>query len=353
MKPPLHPSSVTCFQALGDMDHQTYQQHSLHGSDRAWVETNCYIDVWIEVLHSLKLNPVACMSMVFALDFDGDQWTFYKPPHEDLFALYGIDVQELNVWRSLLENACTQLQRGRLVLTEADSFYLPDTSGTDYRSNHVKTTIAIQEIDLEQQRLGYFHNSSYHQLSGEDFVKTFRVSAPYDATFMPLFAEFVRLDHLHHADDRTLAIISISLLAKHLARRPKHNPISLFMPVFIADVERLKIEGLTAYHAYAFATLRQLGAGFSIGASYLHWLQQSLVMADEAAEQLNTAATHFEAISNATKTLLLKTARAVMGKKPVDLTPGLIEMAQHWQSGIDQLTVFVGEQSKANGKVDG
>ena len=107
--------------ALPRIDRASYVPHALHGNERAWGETNCYIDVWIEVLHSLKLNPLACMAMVFALDFDGDQWTFYKPPHEDLFTLYGIDVQELNVWRSLLENACTQLQRGRLVLTEADS----------------------------------------------------------------------------------------------------------------------------------------------------------------------------------------------------------------------------------------
>ncbi|MFY0076088.1 DUF1839 family protein, partial [Acinetobacter baumannii] len=84
-------------------------------------------DVWIEVLHALGLNPVACLSMVFANDFDGDQWTFYKPPHEDVFALYGIDVQELNVWRNLYSNTCTQLSRGRLVLAEMDSFYLPDT----------------------------------------------------------------------------------------------------------------------------------------------------------------------------------------------------------------------------------
>jgi len=40
-----------------------------------------------------------------AIDFEGDQWTFFKPPHEDLKALYGIDVQELYVWRPLLEHA--------------------------------------------------------------------------------------------------------------------------------------------------------------------------------------------------------------------------------------------------------
>lgn len=308
-----------------------YRQHSLHGPDRDWAETNCYIDVWVEVLHAQGLNPLACLSMVFANDFDGDQWTFYKPPHEDLFALYGIDVQELNVWRGLLPNASEQLRRGRLVLTETDSFYLPDTAGTDYRSNHVKTTIAIQEIDLEQQRMGYFHNSSYHELQGEDFIETFRLGKPYDPAFMPLFAEFVRLDRVQIKTEPELAAIALQLLRKHIARRPHGNPVSAFLPVFLQNVEALKEQGMAAYHAYAFATLRQLGAGFSLGSQHLHWLQAN------TGNDFSVAAQEFQAISESCKTLLLKTARAVMGKRAVDLTPLVSQMAEHWDQGMRAL----------------
>ena len=230
--------------ALSPIHPDTYAPHALHGAEQAWAETNCYIDVWIEVLHTLGLEPLACLSMVFANDFDGDQWTFYKPPHEDLFALYGIDVQELNVWRSLLENASEQLRRGRLVLTEMDAFYLPDTAGTDYRSNHVKSTIAIQEIDVGNQRMGYFHNSSYHVLSGDDFAQTMRLGVPHDSSFMPMFAEFVRLDHLQKHDAKNLSGISLSLLKKHLARRPVKNPVSMYHQVFLSDVAQLKEQGL-------------------------------------------------------------------------------------------------------------
>ncbi|MFZ6656353.1 DUF1839 family protein [Undibacterium sp. TJN19] len=317
--------------ALPGLTASAYQPHALHGADRAWAETNCYIDVWIEVLHAQGLNPLACLPMVFANDFDGDQWTFYKPPHEDLFALYGIDVKELNVWRGLLENASTQLSRGRLVLTETDSFYLPDTAGTDYRTNHVKTTIAIQEIDLPNQRLGYFHNSSYHELQGDDFVQTFHVGMPHDPAFMPLFAEFVRLDHVQKRPEPELAAISAKLLQKYLTRRPVVNPVHLFQPVFLRDVEQLKNEGMAAYHAYAFASLRQLGAGYSLGAHYLRWLQASMHV------DFSLAAAEFESISEITKTLLLKTARAVMGKKAVDLSPLLEQLAGHWQRGMDAL----------------
>ncbi|MFZ6773765.1 DUF1839 family protein [Undibacterium sp. SXout7W] len=322
--------------ALTNIDVNSYVPHALHGADRAWAETNCYIDVWLEVLHTLKLEPLACLPMVFANDFDGDQWTFYKPAHDDLFALYGVDVQELNVWRGLLDNALTQLQRGRLVLTETDSFYLPDTAGTDYRSNHVKTTIAIQEIDLEQQRLGYFHNSSYHQLQGEDFIETFRIGKPADPCFMPLFAEFVRLDHLQQHPPATLAAMSLTLLRKYMSRRPQKNPVRQFQPVFLDAVEHLKQEGLAAYHAYAFANLRQLGAGYSLGATYLQWLQQHSELRTELC--LDAAITEFNAISDTTKTLLLKTARAVMGKKAVDLAPLTEQLAEHWDQGMSLLT---------------
>ena len=321
--------------ALPGLTASTYRPHALHGADRAWAETNCYIDVWIEVLHAQGLNPMACLPMVFANDFDGDQWTFYKPPHEDLFALYGIDVQELNVWRGLLANACTQLSRGRLVLTETDSFYLPDTAGTDYRTNHVKTTIAIQEIDLQNQRLGYFHNSSYHELQGEDFVQSFRIDKPHDPTFMPLFAEFVRLDHIQKKTEQELAAMSAKLLQKYLVRRPTTNPVLAFQGVFLRDVEQLKDEGLAAYHAYAFANLRQLGAGYSLGAHYLRWLQTT------THTDFSAAVAEFESISEITKTLLLKTARAVMGKKAVDLSPLLEQLAGHWQQGMVALDRIV------------
>lgn len=306
----------------------SYQPHALHGAERDWSETNCYIDVWIEVLHAQGLNPLACLAMVFANDFDGDQWTFYKPPHEDLFELYGIDVQELNVWRGLLDNASEQLRRGRLVLTETDSFYLPDTAGTDYRSNHVKTTIAIQQLDLASQTLGYFHNSSYHELHGEDFIETFRIGKPADPAFMPLFAEFVRLDRVVRRDDAALAGIAAGLLRKHLARRPAANPVRAFLPVFVADVEALKQQGMAAYHAYAFATLRQLGAGFSLGGLFLNWLSQ------HGSADFSAAAREFAAISEVSKTLLLKTARAVMGKRAVDLAPLLEQIAGHWETGM-------------------
>src|SRR5262249_33034540 len=156
-----------------------------------------------------------------AIDLEDDQWTFFKPVHSELYELYGLDVQELNVWRSLLEHSVTHLAAGKFISTEADAFWLPDTSGTDYQTQHTKTTIVIADIDVEKRQLGYFHNASYHRLEGEDFVQTFRVGKPSDPTFMPLFAELIRIDRRVKRPIEDLRARSRAHLRHHLARRPQ------------------------------------------------------------------------------------------------------------------------------------
>lgn len=317
--------------ALRSIDPARYTPHELHSGERAWGESNCYIDVWIEVLNALGCDPFACLPFVLGLDWEGDQFTFFKPPHEDLTTLYGVDVQELNVYRTLLDNSFEQLRGGKLVLAEVDAFYLPDTAGTDYRTQHTKTTIGIQELDLAERTLGYFHNSSYHALRGDDFVHLFRVGAAPDPTFMPFFAEFVRTARLVRVEARELASRSVTLLRKHLARRPDVGPIAASTDRFLEDVERLKGEGLPAYHLYAFSTIRQLGAAFEIAALYLRWLGRN----GEAG--LEASAGDFMAISDVSKSLILKTARAVGTKKAVDLRPFLVDMQSRWDQGMGKL----------------
>jgi Domain of unknown function (DUF1839) len=321
---------VTVF-AFAPIDPASYAPHELHRAQRAWTESNCYIDVWVEVLHAQGLDPLACLPFVLGIDFEGDQWTFFKPPLEDLSAMYGLEVQELNVWRPLVHHVVEQLKGGKIVLTESDSFYLPDTQGTDYRQNHVKTTIGIQEIDVEGRRLRYFHNRGYHQLSGDDFARTFHLDQPVEPTVLPLFAEFVRLDRVQRHGPQELVRRSLLLLGKHLGRRPASNPVARFKPRFIADVEWLKAEGLATFHGHAFATLRQLGAAFEFATEYLRWLGA------HGQAGLEPTAAHFDAISENTKALVLKTARAVNTKRPVDFAPLLDSIGGSWQAGMDAL----------------
>jgi hypothetical protein len=321
---------VTVASAL-KLDPASYARSGLHGESCTWVEKNCYIDVWIEVVHAVGLDPLAVLPVTLITDCDGDQWTFFKPSHEDLIALYGFGIQELNVWRPLVQHVAFHLDEGRLIFTEADSFYLPDTSGTDYRKNHVKSTIVCETIDVERRRLAYFHNAGYFQLEGEDFTRLFRVDEPPDPTYMPFFAELVKLDRIERHPPRELARRSREILARWFARRPATNPFRRYAPRLATDVEGLKKEGLNAYHAYAFATIRQYGANFELLSQYLRWLDQHLPGGYER------AAAHFHAISDGAKTLILKGARAVGGNKTVDFTAMIEESARSWDEGMSEL----------------
>ena len=311
------------------LDAASYQRHALHGEDRVWVEKNCYVDVWIEAVHAVGCDPMAMLGFVVAVDFEGDQWTFFKPPHDELRELYGIDVQELNVWRPLRDHTQLYIDGGKLISTEADAFYLPDTAGTDYQRQHTKSTIIINEFDVEGRRLGYFHNASYYVLEGDDFTHLFRLGYPPDPTFMPLFAEAARVDRLIKRPTDELRAIARRLLTKNLARRPTDNPVARFAVRFATDLPWIQTNGLAFYHAWAFATIRQLGAAMELLALHLRWLGDDAAIA---------AAEHFTTISTLNKSFILKAARAVNARRALDAGPMFDEMAAAWQAGIGALT---------------
>jgi hypothetical protein len=311
--------------ALAGLDPSSWQRHALHGQERIWLEKNCYIDIWIELLHGLRLEPTAMLAFTLATDFEGDQWTFFKPSHEELRELYGIDVQEMYLWRPLLEHALEHLGGGKFISTEADAYWLPDTAGTDYRIQHTKTTIVLNEIDLPARRLGYFHNAGYHTLAGEDFASLMRLEAAPDAAFMPLYAELIRVDRLQRQPLTALRLASRALLRKHLQRLPLRNPIRAFQERFDADLRALTQSGLATYHLWAFGTLRQLGAASELASLYLDWLD------DTPERLLHGAAEAYLQIANLSKTFILKAARAVNSARTLDSAVLFEPMALAWE----------------------
>jgi hypothetical protein len=317
------------------LDPATYSRSVVHAESCVWVEKNCYVDIWIEVLHALRLEPRAVLPFVAAIDFEGDQWTFFKPPHEELRALYGIDVQEMNAWRPLLEHAAEHLAAGKLISTEADAFWMPDTSGTDYRRQHTKSTIVLNDLDIGRQRLGYFHNAGYYVLEGEDFVRTFRVDAPPDPTFMPLFAELVRIDRVIRRPSAELVAMSRELWHRHLQRRPATNPVRRFQARFESDLPGMQEKGLAYYHAWAFGTVRQLGAAFELAALNLQWLAAAGVTG------LEPATTAFTQISTNSKTFILKGARATNNRRSFDGAALFDELANSWELGLRAVEALV------------
>jgi hypothetical protein len=308
-------------------------RHPIHRSDRAWPESNCYVDLWVELLHSMGLEPLAALPCAFAVDIEGDQWTLFKFPLADLYTLYGVDVFELNVWRRLTAHLEEQLALGRAALVEVDAFHLPDTTATSYHVEHVKTTIGIHALDVDARRLGYFHNAGYYELEGADFAGLFRLDDHLaDSGCLAPYVEVAKLRARAPLDGRSLVAASIERLGAHLARRPHDNPFRRYAVRFQADLERLAGAPLAQFHSYAFATFRQFGAAFEFGGAYLRWLETN------GEHGLGPTADACDAIATTAKTLQFKTARFVNAHRPFDAAPMLDTMAGAWDETMTGLT---------------
>lgn len=320
--------------ALMDIDPGQYTPHSLHGSDRSWTETNCYVDVWVEVLHSLGFDPLAAASFSLSTDFDGYQWTFFKYPPEDLRAAYGIEVAEINVWKPVLDHVSEQLASGRLLTVEVDAWYLPDTSGSSYRREHVKTTIVPQMVDQSNQRLGYFHNSGYHELSSEDFEGVFRLAGLDDPNILPPYIETIQIPDTR-PDLETTRSMAESLTRSHLRRRPATNPVERLAEGIAREAERIAAEGLDYFHAYAFGTLRQCGASAELAAAHARWLHRN------HGTDVLLAAQHFEEVASAIKTAQFRMARMASGR-PFDVIGTFDPIAKKWSEAFEVLDSMYG-----------
>ena len=316
---------------VASLDPATYQRHLIHGEGRTWAETNCYVDLWVELLHAQGYEPIAALPFTLAIDFEGDQWTFFKFPLVDIFDLYGLDVQELAIWRPLVQHVDEQVGRGRPVLAELDSYYLPDTAGTAYQQAHVKTTVAVYEIDSAAQHMGYFHNQGYFHLEGDNFIDIFRLRNAPDPATLPPYVEFVKPNPDAACKGRVLVERSLAILRKHLALLPTANPFFAFKSRFQNDMPWLMNEPLETFHLYSFATLRQFGASYELSATYLRWLtQQGEVGLDDATRA-------FTELSDGAKAMQFQLARAMNRRKPLELS-ALDTMAAVWQRGTEALT---------------
>jgi hypothetical protein len=313
------------------LDPATYRRHAIHGENRCWAETNCYTDLVIELLHAFGLEPSAALAFTLAIDFEFDQWTFFKPPAADLFDLYGIEIQELAVWRPLAKHVQEQLEAGRPVLVEVDSYYLPDTAGTAFKQAHVKTTIAVNEIDLRRHYLGYFHNQGYYGLEGADFGALLRLEGAGDERWLPPYVEFMkRGPQFGRLQGAELVAASLARLRRHLERAPRANPFARFKPRFAQDLDWLLQGSLEDFHSYAFATLRQYGACYELSETYLRWLMRHGVGG------LADAASALREISQGAKAMQLQLARAVSRRRSLDLAP-LDAMAALWELSVPAL----------------
>lgn len=302
-----------------------YTPHILHDGSRDWPETNCYIDVWIEILHALGEDARAALGFTVAQDFEGDHFTFSKMPLEDLDRLFGLEVGELALYDTLERHIVEQTGRGRLTIFEVDGFFLPDTRGMSYRLEHTKTTIAVNRIDPARHEIDYFHGPGFFKLGGDDYDAIMAHGA--DGLFP--YAEFVKLDRRARPDPE----VALTLLRQHLRRRPVDNPVAGFR-------ERVHDQAVAAaerangfLHKYAFNTARQLGMNFELLGSHLGWLRESGV----GLPAFGSAIESCQALSSGAKTFQFQLARAVARKRFEGLERLVDPLVDHYARIFDGL----------------
>jgi hypothetical protein len=287
---------------LVHLDPATYGASRLHCTTRVFPETNCYTDLWIELLHAQALEPVATMACCLTVDFEADQWTFFKPLASDLELLYGIDVHEMQMYRHLIDHIHDQLVRGRSMIIEVDAFYLPDTVGVSYKQVHQKTAIAIVGLDRLSERLVYFHGRGLHEATGNDFRNVLGVRSSVSPDILPPYVELVRFDAGHPLAGSALHAAAHEMLDRQLKRLPSKNPWLMFGEWLAAELPAIISSSIEHYHACAFATVRQAGAAFELAQSFIDWVLPE----DPTA---STASAALQRQVEGAKVLLLKLAR--------------------------------------------
>ncbi len=128
---------------------------------------------------------------------------------------------------------------------------------------------------------------------------------------------------------------SCELWRRHMLRRPKDNPLRRFQQRFERDLPALQEAGLNHYHAWAFATTRQLGAAFEAAAQNLKWL------ASRGHPQVTQAALAFRQISDGAKTFILKGARAASSKRAFDGAATFDSLASAWTHGMKVIDAWL------------
>jgi hypothetical protein len=309
--------------SISALDPRSYQPHFSHSADtRIWRETNCYVDLWIETLHALGHDPVASFAAALSTDHDGEQWTFLKMEQSDLRDLYGLEVTEDTLWRPILESIESGPARGLLHTVEVDSWWLPDTAGTDYRTGHVKTTIVPARVDRDAQTMVYFHNAGLFELHGEDFVGIFGLAGQPDG-LLPPYVEQIRSFPDRVQPDAVLAVVR-----EHISRRAPGDPMARFADSIQDAVTWLPERGLETFHHWAFATLRQCGASAELASDLATHLGSGPAPAAAAATE------PFLLVAQGAKAIQFKLARAARGKK-VDVEAAMADMSASWSKALD------------------
>lgn len=300
-----------------------YPPHALHAVDRPWPETNCYLDLWIELLHALGRDPLPLLGLAAALDWEADHFTFLKPSSSDIVTMTGVTLHELALWDDTEAHIVAQITTRAVPLLEVDAFFLPDTHSNAYRHKHTKTTIAIDSIDPNQNRLEYFHNAGHFSLSDEDYAGVLG-RAPHQSVLFP-FAELARVT-ADPATPKAARELARLLLPRYARTRSPGNPVARFAAALPDLLTRVGPDP-ARINALCFNTTRQFGGAFGLLADHLAWLGEDSADASWLADSA--------------KTLQFQVARAARRTRPDPaIAAALHDMATVWDRCMTSIAAY-------------
>ncbi len=307
--------------------------HPWHQGERVWSTTNSHIDVWIELLHTLDLEPAPVLLPTICAEFEGDQWTLTRVAPADLWACYGIVVEDLLIWRPMLAHLVEQLDRGNAVMLEVDAFHLPDMTGSSYQREHSKTVIAATGYDRHAHRLRYLHGSVGSDVGGDDLDAL--LSAGNGSAQLPPYAQVVKLDRLVSRTAVERAQIGVALARFHATRLPVRNPVRSFADALRAQGAWLASGDAEHYQRWAFATLQQCGAAFEVGADVCSWLAYH-------GEPVAAAVAPLRLVSHAARALHQRLVRVSQSGRMPDVGHTIDDMSRAWDDAMSVLRPLYG-----------
>ena len=307
--------------------------HAWHRGERVWSATNSHLDVWIELLHTLELDPAPVFLTTLCADFEGDQWTHTNVARADLWAAYGIALDDLCVWRPLLAHFVEQFDRGNAVLVEVDEFHLPALLGSSYQRAHVKTLIAATGYDRHAHKLRYLHGSVGAEV-GEHDLDALLAAGIGSAQLAPS-AWIVKLDRLSARTPAERAHIGLALARLHGTRIPLRNPVRIFGEALRSHGAWLAGGDAEHYQRWAFATLHQCGAAFELAADVCAWLASH-------GQPVEPAVVHLRNVSHSARTLHQRLVRVPQSGRMPDVSHTVEDMARSWDEAMSVLRPLYG-----------
>ena len=230
-------------------------------------------DILIELIHARGDEPLAVMGFTVRMDFEGDQWTFFKPPPEDLEELFG-DRHPRDAALPAAAAADRRADRRRADDDRRARLLVSARHRGDELSQRAREDLGDRRGDRPGRRAPALlpqHQPARARRRGLPRRLPARARRS-PTTSSPRTPSSSASTTARACSGEELRAAARELLRGHLERRPATNPFERFGEQLAHDLPTLLEGDVADYHDYAFATVRMFGSAFEITASHVDWL---------------------------------------------------------------------------------